>query len=164
MNVQKSKLCFLTFLLTFLVVSISACSSATPKPGYWANEDGAYGEAITSFDLSDAGSISNFSITATFGTPLQTCKMEIDQLQMEVSDDGTFAISHSMEYADLETELGPAVMSLDWFPEGQPSEVLRISGNISNTTMDGTFEISVCNHVLFGADNTGIWKAQWKTP
>ena len=138
--------------------------SSSLKLGHWANENGTHGEANVSFDLSDAGNISNFSMTASFGTPTQGCTMEIDRLQMQVNEDGTFVISYSMEYADVETELGPAVMSLGIIPEGQPYEVLHISGNTTDTTMNGTYKVTVCSHTLYFDDNTGPWKAQWKNP
>ena len=138
--------------------------SSSLKLGHWANENGTHGEANVSFDLSDASNISNFSMSASFGTPTQGCTMEIDRLQMQVNEDGTFVISYSMEYADVETELGPAVMSLGIIPEGQPYEVLHISGNTTDTTMNGTYKVTVCSHVLYFDDNTGPWKAQWKNP
>jgi len=132
--------------------------SSSLKLGHWANENGTH----VSFNLSDDGNISNFEMTASFGTPTMKCTIKIDQLQMQVNNDGTFLISYSMEYADVETELGPALMSLGVIPEGQPYEVLHISGNITDTTMDGTFKINVCNHILYLHNNTGPWKAQWK--
>ncbi len=134
------------------------------KPGHWANENGTRGEAQVSFDLSDAGDISNFEMTASFGTPRQACTIKIDRPQMQVNKDGTFVISYSMEYADVEKELGAALMSLGIIPAGKPYKVLHISGNTTDTTMNGNFEINVCGHALYLGNNTGPWKAEWKNP
>jgi hypothetical protein len=138
--------------------------SSSPKPGHWANENATQGEAIVAFDLSEGGNISNFNMTASLGTPLQECTFKIDRLPMQVNEDGTFVISYSMEYKDVETELGPAVMSLGTIPTGQPYEVLHISGNTTDTVMKGTFKVTVCNQTLYFGNNTGPWNAQWKNP
>jgi hypothetical protein len=173
MNTQRNKLYFPLLAFTILVIVTLACRSSTSttetpssslKLGHWANENGTHGEANVSFDLSDDGNISNFDMTASFGVPTQECTIKIDRLQMQVNDDGTFVISYSMEYADVEAELGPAVMSLSGIPKGQPYEVLHISGNTTDTTMNGTFKVNVCGHTLYLGNNTGLWKAQWKNP
>ena len=169
MNTQRNKLYFLLLAFTILGIVTLACISSTPssvssfpKPGHWAN--GTEGEAIVSFDLSDGGNISNFNMTSSFGTPTSECMIDIDRLQMQVNEDGTFVISYSMEYKDVETELGPAVMSLGLIPEGKPYEVLHISGDTTDTTMNGTFKINVCSQILYFDNNTGLWNAQWKKP
>lgn len=172
MDTQGNKFYFYLLVFTLLIIIASGCSAvpvlrpetSVPQSGHWANEDSESGEAKVSFDLSDDGNISNFEMTAYMGTPRQGCTMKIDQLQLQVNDDDTFVISHSMEYEDVETELGPALMSLGVVPEGQPYEVLHISGNTTDTTMEGTFELTICNHTLFFSENTGTWKAEWKNP
>lgn len=164
--------CFSLALLMLLACKLSSISggrsatspgSSSPKPGHWASEGGTHGEANVSFDLSDGGSISNFSMTASFGTPGQECTLVPDRLQMQAKD-GTFVISYLMEYADVEKELGAAVMSLGVIPKGQPYEVLHIDGTTTDTTMNGTFTTRVCNHTLYLQNKTGPWKAQWKNP
>lgn len=136
--------------------------STSPKPGHWANENPTQGEAMVAFDLSEGGIISNYTMTAYVGVPNE-CTLKIDRLQMQVNEDGTFVISYSMEYKDVEAELGPAVMSLMAIPTGQPHEVLHISGNTTDTMMKGTYEITVCMHAFFSGP-TRPWNTQWKNP
>ncbi len=170
MNTQRNRLApFLAFAILGIVTlacgsNAPAAVSSSPKPGHWINENGTHGETQVSFDLSDAGDISNFSMTASFGTPRQACTIKIDRPQMQVNKDGTFVISYSMEYADIEKELGAAVMSLGVIPTGKPYKVLHISGSTTDTTMTGDFEINICGHTLYLANNTGPWKAEWKNP
>jgi hypothetical protein len=171
MNTQRNKHYFPLVAFTISIIVTLACggnapkvASSSPKSGHWAGENETHGEANVSFDLSDTGNISDFNMTAYFGTPTQECTIKIDQLQMQVNDDGTFVISYLMEYADVEAELGPAVMSLGLIPEGQPYEVLHIGGNATDTTMDGSFQINVCGHTLYLDNNTGPWKVQWQNP
>ena len=54
--------------------------------------------------------ISNFSMSASFGTQADTCTITVDQLQVVTQADDSFEISYLMEYADVEAELGEAVM------------------------------------------------------
>jgi hypothetical protein len=162
----------------FLVVSC-ACSAIptgsgdaglgttrSPKPGHWSNEDVANGEATVSFDLSEDGSISNFKMTASFGIPRQSCTMTLDQTRLEVQNNGDFKISYSIEYSDVEAQLGPAVMEVfgSAIPKDKPYEVMLITGKASQTEMNGTFTINICRHTLFLKNNTGPWKAEWKNP
>ena len=171
MNPQKNKLYFSILAFTILFIATLACNGSTPglvpslpKPGHWSNGNEANREGPISFDLSDAGKISNLNMTVSFGTPTQGCTINLNQLQMQINKDSTFVISYSMTYEEVTAELGPAVMSLSLIPEGKPYEVLRISGNLTSTKMNGTYKVSVCSNTLFLENNTGPWKVQWKNP
>jgi len=151
-------------MVTAATETPAPAGSLSLKPGHWTNEVGTEGFTNVSFDLADDGNISNFTMVASIGTPQQECTIKIDQLQMQVNKDGTFLISHFMTYADLSEQVGPAVMSIVAIPTGQPYEVLHISGNTTDTSMDGTYKIGVCGTTLYFGQNTGPWKAQWKKP
>jgi hypothetical protein len=134
------------------------------KPGYWSHEGGSTGEATVSFNLSEDGTIENFHMTASIGTPKQACTMSVDKTRIDAQKDGSFKISYTMEYADVSAQLGPAVMEVfgGSIPKGKPYEVLLINGKGTGTTMDGTFTITVCGPTLYLGNNTGPWKAEWK--
>ncbi len=103
-------------------------------------------------------------MTASFGTPADTCTITVDQLQLVTQADGSFEITYLMEYADVAAELGEAVMSLGVIPEDKPYEVLHVAGNFNDRSMDGTYTITVCNQILFMANNSGPWKADLQQP
>ncbi len=166
------------FLMLLLFVGSYACSSDTGqmatntprpaapalKPGHWVNEVGTDGYQNVSFDLAADGNISNFNMKASIGTPESGCEITLDHLQAQVSKDGTFVISYFIDYDALAIQVGPAVMSVVPIPTGQPYEVLHISGNTTDISMDGTYKIGVCGATMYFGQNTGPWTAQWKNP
>jgi hypothetical protein len=171
MNTQTNRSYFHLLAFTILVVVTLACGGGIPraassslKPGHWTNEVGTDRFTNVSFDLAADGSISNFNMKVSIGVPTAGCEITIDHLQVQVNKDGTFEIVRFMEYEALEQQVGPAVMSVVALPTGQPYEVLHISGNTTDTSMDGTYKIGVCGATLYLGQNTGPWKAKWKNP
>lgn len=170
MNARRSRIFFRLLAFTVLLSLTAACSNRVggpttgPKAGHWAYQNGTHGEPDVSFALDASGAISDFSMTTSLGTPKDDCELKADQVQMTINNDGTFVLSYSMGYADLEKQVGPAVLSLLGIPEGKPYEVLEVSGKATDTALNGTYKITVCGPTVYFAANTGPWRAAWKNP